>query len=144
MRIAILIEKHILYIHHTWPIHIYIYTHGFLLISKPTKYTFFHIFTFFLFKKKTSTKKSGKPKIQIRSFHSAFPTEGTLRAFALLGAFLALMLALMLGPAPLDLPDDVADVCEAVAWFRDTELSYTVASTESLKAWAQVAQAFFC
>ena len=48
------------------------------------------------------------------------------------------MLALMLGPAPLDLPDDVADVCEAVAWFRDTELSYTVASTENLKAWAQV------
>ena len=49
------------------------------------------------------------------------------------------MLALMLGPAPLDLPDDVADVCEAVAWFRDTELSYTVASTENLNAWAQVA-----
>ena len=63
---------------------------------------------------------------------------GTLRAFALLGAFLALMLALSLGPTPLDLPDDVADVCEAVAWFRDTELSYTVASTENLKAWAQV------
>jgi len=55
----------------------------------------------------------------------------------LLGAFLALMLALMLGPAPLDLPDDVADLCEAVAWFRDTELSYTVASTENLNAWAQ-------
>ena len=53
------------------------------------------------------------------------------------------MLALSLGPTPLDLPDDVADVCEAVAWFRDTELSYTVASTENLKAWAQVPGRFF-
>ena len=62
---------------------------------------------------------------------------GTVRALSLLGAFLALLVALALGPAPLDLPDDVADICEAVAWFRDTELSYTLASTENLNAWAK-------
>lgn len=61
---------------------------------------------------------------------------GTFRALALLGAFLALLAALALGPAPLDLGDDVADLCEAAAWFRDTELSYTVASTENLERWA--------
>jgi len=62
---------------------------------------------------------------------------GTVRALALLGAFLTLLLALAFGPAPIDLPDDVADICEAVAWFRDTELSYTLASTENLAAWAK-------
>eukprot|EP00435_Cladocopium_sp_Y103_P005981 s4461_g1.t3 len=68
---------------------------------------------------------------------------GTLRAFALLGAFLALLLALALGPAVLELPDEVADLCEAVAWFRDTKLSYTVASTENLQAWAKGCHAAF-
>eukprot|EP00435_Cladocopium_sp_Y103_P039263 s870_g10.t1 len=68
---------------------------------------------------------------------------GTLRAFALLGAFLALLVALAFGPAVLELPDEVSDICEAVAWFRDTELSYTVASTENLQAWAKGCHAAF-
>jgi hypothetical protein len=37
--------------------------------------------------------------------------------------------ALALGPVPVDIADDIGDLCEAVAWFRDTELSYTVAGT---------------
>ncbi|CAL1167639.1 unnamed protein product [Cladocopium goreaui] len=68
---------------------------------------------------------------------------GTLRAFALLGAFLALLVALALGPVPVDIADDIGDLCEAVAWFRDTELSYTVASTENLQAWAEGCHAAF-
>ena len=48
-----------------------------------------------------------------------------------------LLVALAFGPAPLDLPDEVADLCEAVAWFRDTELSYTVASTDNLDLWVK-------
>eukprot|EP00913_Durusdinium_trenchii_P034166 g31975.t1 len=68
---------------------------------------------------------------------------GAFNAFALLGALLVLLVALAFGPAPLDLPDEVADLCEAVAWFRDTELSYTVASTDNLDLWVKGCRAAF-
>ena len=41
-------------------------------------------------------------------------------------------MALALGPVPVDIADDIGDLCEAVAWFRDTELSYTVATVEKV------------
>ncbi|CAK9108251.1 unnamed protein product, partial [Durusdinium trenchii] len=70
-------------------------------------------------------------------------SQGAFNAFALLGALLVLLVALAFGPAPLDLPDEVADLCEAVAWFRDTELSYTVASTDNLDLWVKGCRAAF-
>ncbi|CAJ1367162.1 unnamed protein product, partial [Effrenium voratum] len=63
---------------------------------------------------------------------------GWRRVLALLGAVLALGLALLLGPVPLDLADEAADLCEAAAWFMDTRESYTYSTEENLNAWAQV------
>jgi len=68
---------------------------------------------------------------------------GTLQAFLLLGAAVALVFALALGPAPLKFADDVADICEAAAWFMDTKLSYTVATDRNLERWAEVCRDVF-
>ncbi|CAE7244102.1 bah [Symbiodinium natans] len=58
------------------------------------------------------------------------------------GAVLALVLALAFADRAADL-DEVAELCEAAFFFKDTKLSYTVASQSNLDAWHKVCRETF-
>mmetsp|Transcript_45352 Transcript_45352/g.94589 ORF Transcript_45352/g.94589 Transcript_45352/m.94589 type:complete len:440 (+) Transcript_45352:35-1354(+) len=67
---------------------------------------------------------------------------GTLPAILLLGAVLALFLALAFADRQMNL-NEVEELCEAAAYFMDTELAHTVASQRNLDAWNEVCREVF-
>eukprot|EP00931_Biecheleriopsis_adriatica_P066331 TRINITY_DN40719_c0_g1_i1.p1 TRINITY_DN40719_c0_g1~~TRINITY_DN40719_c0_g1_i1.p1 ORF type:complete len:443 (-),score=72.39 TRINITY_DN40719_c0_g1_i1:99-1427(-) len=68
---------------------------------------------------------------------------GAQRTILMFGAFVALLLALLMGHSPEILPDEVSELCEASMWFRDTDLSYITPSHASVHAWGDICREAF-